>query len=251
MNILQANFINESQKMLLKSKVLACFIISAIIPVVIALLIALLHDKVGVLAVGPAGFPVFILGLFTSVLLPLFIFMWAADIFAGEVGEGNLKIVLVRPISRFKIYLSKIMALSLLTILLLAVVLIFTLISGVFLGGSGSDYLAGLGSGLKAYLAAIVPMISLAIAASFIAQFFKSSSGALTTSIFIYIAARVLPIVSPSAAKVLLFSYTNWHSMWLGSLAAPEKLLYAFLIMISSCIILFTSGFYLFDNKEL
>ncbi len=251
MNILQANFINEIQKMFLKSKVLACFIISAIIPVGIALLIALLHNKVGVLAVGPAGFPVFILGLFTSVLLPLFIFMWAADIFAGELGEGNLKIVLVRPISRFKIYLSKIMALGLSIILLLAIILIFTLISGIFLGGSGSDYLVGLGSGLKAYLAATVPMISLAIAAAFIAQFFKSSSGALTTSIFVYIAARVLPVVLPSASKVLLFSYTNWHSMWLGSLAAPEKLLYAFLIMLSSSIILFTSGYYLFDTKEL
>ncbi|PKM78344.1 MAG: hypothetical protein CVU90_02250 [Firmicutes bacterium HGW-Firmicutes-15] len=251
MNVLQANFINETQKMFLKSKVVACFIISAIIPVVIALLVALLHNKVGVLAVGPAGYPVFILGLFTSALLPLFIFMWAADIFAGELGEGNLKIVLVRPISRFKIYLSKTMALGLSTILLLVVILIFTLISGIFLGGSGSDYLAGLGNGLKAYTAAIIPMVSLAIAASFIAQFFKSSSGALTTSLFVYIAARMLPVVLPSAAKVLLFSYTNWHTMWLGSLAAPEKLFYAFLIMLSSCIILFTSGFYLFDTKEL
>src|ERR1035437_5662875 len=112
MNSLSANFINETQKMLLKSKVLACFIISAIIPVGVALLIALLHNKAGVLAVGPAGFPIFILGLFTSTLLPLFIFMWAADIFAGEVGDRSLKVVMVRPISRFKIYLSKIMALG-------------------------------------------------------------------------------------------------------------------------------------------
>ncbi len=251
MNILQANLINETQKMFKKSKVVACFIISAIIPVGIALLVALLHEKVGILAVGPAGFPVFILGLFTSILLPLFIFMWAADIFAGEVGEGNLKIVLVRPISRFKIYLSKIMALGLATCSLLAVILIFTLLAGIILGGSGSAYLAGLGNGLKAYLAATVPMVSLAITAAFIAQFFKSSSGALTTAIFIYIAARVLPVVLPAAAKVSLFSYTNWHTMWLGSLAAPEKLIYAFLIMLSSCIIFFTAGFYLFDTKEL
>jgi ABC-2 type transport system permease protein len=251
MNILQANLINETQKMFLKSKVAACFIVSAVIPVGIALLIALLHNKVGILAVGPAGFPVFILGFFTSVLLPLFIFMWAADIFAGELGEGNLKVVLVRPISRFKVYLSKVLALAVSTVLLLAVILITTLLCGIILGGSGSDYLAGLGSGLKAYLVAIIPMVSLAIAAAFIAQFFKSSSGALTTSIFIYIGARVLPVVFPSSSKVLLFSYTNWHTMWLGSFAAPEKLIYAFLIMLSSCIIFFTSGYNLFDIKEL
>jgi ABC-2 type transport system permease protein len=251
MSLLQANIINEIQKMFLKRKVMACFTISAIIPVGIAFLVALLHSKVGLLAVGPAGFPVFILGLFSSVLLPLFIFMWAADIFAGELGEGNLKIVLVRPISRFKIYLSKIIALGICTILILALILLFSLIAGVFLGGSFNEYLTGLGSGLKAYLAATVPMISLAIAAAFIAQFFKSSSAALTTSIFVYIAARMLPVVFPSANKLLLFSYTNWHTMWLGSLGAPEKLIYAFLIMFSSCIILFTSGFYLFDTKEL
>ena len=167
------------------------------------------------------------------------------------MGDRNLKVVMVRPITRFKIYLSKIMALGLSTVLLLALILIFTLISGIFLGGNGSEYLSGLSGGIKAYMAAIVPMISLAIAASFIAQFFKSSSGALTTSIFVYITARLLPVVLPSASKVSLFSYTNWHEMWLGSLAAPEKLLYAFLIMLSSCIILFTLGYYLFDTKEL
>jgi ABC-2 type transport system permease protein len=251
MNSLTANFINETQKMLLKSKVWACFIISAIIPVGVALLIALLHNKAGVLAVGPAGFPIFILGLFTSTLLPLFIFMWTADIFAGEVGDRSLKVVMVRPISRFKIYLSKIMALGLSTVLLLAVILIFTLISSILLGGNGHEYLSGVSGGLIAYTAAIVPMLSLAIAASFIAQFLKSSSGALTTSIFVYIAARLLPVVLPSVSKVSLFSYTNWHEMWLGSLAAPEKLLYAFLVMLSSCIILFTLGYYLFDTKEL
>jgi len=250
MNSLYANFINETQKMSLKSKVLACFIISAVIPVGIALLIALLHSKVGVLAVGTADFPIFILGLFTSLILPLFIFMWAADIFAGEVGEGSLKIVLIRPITRFNIYLGKIMALSLFAILLLAVILIFSLISGIFLGGTGSEYLAGFTSGIKAYILAIVPMISLGITSAFIAQFFKSSSGALTTSILVYIAGKLLPIVYPVASKVLLFSYTNWHVLWQGSSLAPERLLYAFLIMLSTSIILFTSGYYLFDIKE-
>jgi ABC-2 type transport system permease protein len=251
MNSLKANFLNETQKMFLKSKVAACFIIAALIPIGIALLIALLHNKSGILAVGSTGFPVFILGLFTSVLLPLFIFMWAADIFAGEVGEGTLKIMLVRPITRFNIYLSKIMALSFAIILLLAVILIASLISGLLLGGSGSQYLAGLNGGIKAHILAIVPMVSLAIAAAFVAQFFKSSSGALTSSILVYIIGRFLPIVIPMTSKVLLFSYTNWHVLWLGTALAPERLLYAFLIMLSSSIILFTAGFYLFDIKQL
>lgn len=250
MNSLYANFINETQKMFLKSKVVACFIVSAIIPVGIALLIGLLRDKVGVLAVGTAGFPIFILGLYTSLILPLFIFMWAADIFAGEVGEVTLKIVLVRPISRFNIYLSKIMALSLATILLLATVLLVSLISGIFLDGTGSQYRAGFINGIQAYILAIVPMVSLGITAAFIAQFFKSSSGALTTAILAYIAGRLLPVVYPVAAKVLLFSYTNWHVMWMGVSLAPERILYAFLIMLSTSIILFTSGYYLFDIKE-
>ena len=250
MNSLYANFVNETQKMFLKSKVVACFVISAIIPVGLALLIALLHNKVGVLAVGAAGFPVFILGLFTSLILPLFIFMWSADIFAGEVGEGTLKIVLVRPISRFNIYLSKIMALGLSTILLLATIFIFSLISGILLGGSGSAYLHGFTSGLQAYILAIVPMVSLGITAAFIAQFFNSSSGALTTAILTYIVGRLLPIVSTVTSKVLLFSYTNWHEMWQGVSLPPERLLYAFLIMLSTSLILFTSGYYLFDTKE-
>jgi len=251
MNSLQANFLNESHKLFMKSKVVACFVVAAIIPVIMAFLIALLHSKAGILAVDPAGFPIFILGGFTAILLPLFIFIWAADSFAGEMGENNLKIVLVRPISRFKIYLSKIMSLGLSTIILLLVILLSTLLAGFFLGGNVSSHLSGLGNGIIAYTAAVVPMLSLVISAACIAQFFKSSSGALTTSIFVYIAARLLPMVFPASSKVLLFSYTNWHEMWLGSLAAPEKLIYAFLIMFSSCIIFFALGFYLFDKKEL
>jgi ABC-2 type transport system permease protein len=205
---------------------------------------------VGVLTVNTAGLPIFILGLFTSLILPLFIFMWTADIFAGEVGEGTLKIVLVRPISRFNIYVSKIMALSLSTILLLGTTLIFSLISGLFLGGTANQYLTAFSSGLKSYILAIVPMVSLGITAAFIAQFFKSSSGALATAILVYVAGRALPLVYPVASKVLLFSYTNWHVMWQGVSLAPERLLYAFLIMLSTSIILFTAGFYLFDIKE-
>jgi hypothetical protein len=251
MHSLKANTENEIRKMFLRSKVRACFILAVAIPAVIFILIDLLHSKSGILAVGGSSFPIFILGLFTSVLLPLFIFMWAADAFAGEVGEGTMKITLMRPITRFKVYLSKTLALSLATVLLLAIMLLAASICGLFLSSGVSQFISGWVNGLKACILAVVPMISMVITAVFLSQFFRSSSGALTCSILVYIVGRFLPVVEPVAGKVLIFSYTNWHTLWLGNITDPARLLYAFMIMVSTSILLFTGGFYIFDTREL
>lgn len=251
MHSLKANTENEIRKMFLKTKVKTCFILSGVIPVVIFLMIDLLNSKTGILAVGSSSFPTSILGLFTSVLLPLFIFMWAADTFAGEVGEGTMKITLIRPITRFKIYFSKTLALSVATVLLLAVMLLVSLACGLLLSSGISEFMTGVVIGLKACMLAAVPMISIVIAAVFLSQFFRSSSSALTCSILVYMAGRFLPLVNPVARKVLIFSYTNWHTMWLGNITDPKLLLYAFITMLSTSIILFTGGFCLFDNRDL
>ncbi|MEN6328373.1 MAG: ABC transporter permease subunit, partial [Syntrophomonas sp.] len=176
---------------------------------------------------------------------------WASDIFAGEIAERNLKIVLVRPITRFKVFVSKNMAIGCALIITLAIVFLFSSICSIFLGAAGREFFKGLAYAAEAYIVAIVPMISLVAVVSFVAQFFKNSSGALTTSIILYIVLMLLPAVFPQAYTILLTSYTNWHVLWLGSTVSSAKLIYAFLIMLSNCLIFFAAGFYLFDARDL
>jgi ABC-2 type transport system permease protein len=251
MNSLYANIINESQKIFLKRKNVVLLILSAIITIGTAFIVSTVHKGLGIYAIRPVDFPIYILGFFTRVLLPLFIFMWASDIFAGEIAERNLKIVLVRPITRFKVFISKNVAIGCALIITLAIVFIFSSISSIFLGAAGKEFFKGLAYAAEAYIVAIIPMISLAAAVSFVVQFFKNSSGALTTSIILYIVLMLLPVVFPQASTILLTSYTNWHVLWLGSTVSITKLIYAFLIMLSNCLIFFAAGFYLFDARDL
>jgi len=250
MNILLANISNEMEKTFHKKKTLALLLVTALIPVGTAILLYLFKSKVGILGLRATDFPILILGLFTTLFLPLFVFMWAADSFAGEAGDRTLKLTFIRPITRIKVFTSKIISIGLAIAIFLVILFILSLVAGLFLGDAKTDWWVGFFNGIKAYSVAVLPMLALGIAAAFIAQFFKNSSGALTTSIFVYIAAKLLPLLVPQSAKFLLVSYTDWHMLWLGPVP-PEKLLYAFLYILSSGIIFFSAGFYLFDTKEL
>jgi len=250
MNNLLVNVVNETEKILLKKKTVVFLVVTAIIPVGTAILISLFKDRIGLLGLRATDFPILILGPFTGLFLPLFVFMWAADTFSGEAGDRTLKLVLTRPISRFKVFTSKLIAIGFTILLFLAVLLALSLTAGLVVGGAGSGWLAGFFQGVEAYGAAVFPMLALGIVAAFIAQFFHNSSGALTTSIFAYIAAKLLPLIIPQSARLLLVSYTDWHMLWLGPVSA-EKLLYSFLFILSYIIIFFSAGFYLFDIKDL
>ncbi len=253
MNSLNANIINELQKIFLKKRTVAYLVISIIIPVLAAVLFYFFRSRLGIFAVSAVSFPVMVLGWFTALLLPLFIFSTAADIFSGEVGEKTLKITLTRPISRFKVFASKNITIAAFTIIMLAVVFITSFISGLFLGGldGGGQLPAGLSQWLPAYTAAIYPMLFLGILAAFVAQFFRSSGSALITCVFAYLAAKAIPLIFPGTARINPFAYTDWHVMWLGSSVTAGMLMNIFLLLLSYNLIFFAAGYYLFEKKEL
>ncbi len=135
--------VNELQKILLQRKthVLALFLL--VIPVAMALGVSSFQQHIGVLAFGSGDFSVWILDCFTTLFLPLFIFMWVADSFAGEVDDQSIKIVLLRPITRFKVYLAKNLAIISLVLLTLLVVLCFSELAGLFYSIPGAAHLLG------------------------------------------------------------------------------------------------------------
>lgn len=250
MGSLYVNTLNELDKIFLRKKNLVFVILGVLITLGAALSFKFLQNRLGIFAVNAASFSILVLDVFTTLLLPLFIFSAAADLFAGEFGEKNIKITLTRPITRFKIFLSKNIALAIFIVINLVAVYLISVISGLFLKG-GSDALAGASLGLLAYATAILPMVFLSIAAIFLSQFFNSSGAALTTSIFVYLVAKVLPFFSSTFSKISPFSYTDWHMMWIGSAVSSGRLLNVFLIILSCSMILFALGFYLFDRKDI
>lgn len=250
MKAFYANVFNEIQKLISKKKTVVLLSIDVIIPMAAALVVSTLQNSIGINPLNANQFTVFILGIFTNYILPLLIASVAVDTFSCEFGDKTLKIILLRPISRFKVFTSKIICIGAYIIVNLFIVFIVSSILGFIIKGN-ERFLYNFSSGLFEYFVSVVPMFCIAIAAGFIAQFFKSSSGALVISIIIYIALSATSIFFPSIIKIFLTSYTDWYLLWLGSSNLGREICNDFIIILSYCMIFFAGGFYLFDKKEI
>ncbi|KNZ69936.1 membrane spanning protein [Thermincola ferriacetica] len=250
MNRIIVNSVNETQKIFQRKKTVVFLIITVLVPAGTAALFVFGQNALGIFAVNSASFPISMLGLFSSLLLPLFIFSMAADLFSGELGDKTLKLTLTRPVTRFKVFLSKNIAIAFFVVVSLALLFVVSVIAGFFLNG-GALSLTDLFQTLLAYIMAVVPMLVLGIIGVFLAQFFRNSGAALITSVFVYLAGKATPFLFPTLAKVSPFSYTDWYMMWTGSAVSAGRLINTFLIMLSHSLILFALGFSLFDKKDI
>jgi ABC-2 type transport system permease protein len=250
MHSLMANILNETEKQFWKKKTVFFLLLSAIIPLAGAGLLASYQNKLGIATVTSASFPILMLGVFTSFILPLFIFMAAADSFAGEISACTLKITLVRPISRFKVYASKHISLAIYTILYLAAAGIASILSGFFFSVK-SGMFQGVLDAILAFGVAVIPFIALSAIAVLIAQFTRSGSGALIICILLYLAFKAVSFFLPQVSLYSLTSYTDWHLLWLSSTVAMGKVTSIFMFLAACSILFFTAGFYFFDKKEL
>ncbi|WCK56515.1 ABC transporter permease subunit [Aneurinibacillus sp. Ricciae_BoGa-3] len=248
MSSLSAGIKNETQKIFLRKKTMVFVLLTGAFPIGSAVLFSLLQEKSGISMFDNVNYPLFVLGAFVNVVLPLFIFMTASDVFAGEEGDKTIKLVLTRPISRLHVFVSKTSAVAILILIHLFVIFVTSFVSGLDLAGSHG--LFGVFESMKAYVVSAIPMISLAIAGVFLSQFFRSASAALTSCILAYIAIKVLPLILPSISKLLPFSYTDWYALWLGHTAGAGNIFQAFMFVLSYSILFFVGGFYLFDRKE-
>lgn len=249
MHSLYANVWNEAQKMALKKKTWFFMIITLLIPIGAGLLLANFQSGFGVGAVSSSDYPIVMLSIFTGIFLPLFVFMGAADLFSGEIGDRTLKNLLTRPISRFKVYASKQISLGLYIVIYLVLAMIGSVISSFFLSGGLSDF--AVWDWMIAYGAAFLPLATLSVTAVLIAQFFTSSSGALTVSILLYIALKASSLFFPQVSTYSPTAYLNWHMLLIGSPMATNQVWSVFMFLLACSILFFTAGYYFFDKKEL
>jgi ABC-2 type transport system permease protein len=244
---LKAGFINELFLMAYRKKTVLFLIVSAILPILFAVSLHSLQPLLGLIAVSQS-FPVDMLGIYTLLWIPLFILLTVSDLFPGEIAARTLKLALLRPISRFQVFLSKTAALAAGIGVILLLLFVSASVCTLFMGAQTavSDW-AGI---VKAYLAASVSMLTLAVVFVFAAQFFKSASGFFAFSIVLYLAAKIAPFFVRAVSAFSPASYTNWHTLWLSGTVSAGTLLQASLFLISSCILFFSLGYLMFYRKE-
>lgn len=155
----------------------------------------------------------------------LFMIIIAGGIVAGEYSWGTIKMLLIRPISRPKILLSKYAAVVLFGLFMIAILFVVSALIGAVLFGSSSHsavHLAYEGGKVveqnmivylsKVYLLKSIDVFMLATMAFMISAVFRSSSLAIGISLFLlFVGSNVTMLIAMKYdwAKYLLFANTN------------------------------------------
>lgn len=245
-----ASLANELQKQFSRKKTYVLLVITALIPIAAALIIAFFQGGLGVTPVRGMDFPIYILGIFTKLLLPLFIFMITADIFAAELSDHTIKTSLLRPVTRLGVYAAKISSTGLCILTFLLLIYVISVICSIFLGTGGAFFTAMLAAAGQ-FLAAFLPLLLLAIISSFISLLAGGSSGSIVLSLLVFIAAKTIGLILPGISGYLFTSYTDWYLLFGSGAASISKLAGVFMFIISYSIIFLGSGFLVFDRKEI
>lgn len=138
----------------------------------------------------------------------------AASIVSSEFSWGTIKLLLIRPVSRTKILLSKYIATLIFAIVLILTVFISSIIFGlIFFGFGGGEDLTTWGI-LKTYSNDLVDIVMTVTFAFMISVVLRSNALAISLTYIIYfLSATVMGILSAldlNWGKYILFANTNF-----------------------------------------
>ena len=249
MAVFQAALVNEIEKLYKKKKVLVAILLSLAVILIGQLAIVGVRSGFGLRGAGSVEFPMLVLSVVVNTILPLFTALVTIDSFSGEFSQNSMRIMLTRPVSRFKIFTAKITAIALFILGALLLLLVFSMLAG-FVFNTNSATLDSFVRTVFSYIVSLFPMIVLALAIVFLANIFKSGIAVFFVSILAFLAMKVLEVLFSQYSSLFLTTQLDWYNLFLVDSFPLGKLLRQFLIMLGSALMLFTAGFYLFDKKE-
>ncbi|MGG6312719.1 ABC transporter permease [Paenibacillus macerans] len=247
MGSLLASWHNETEKLWLRKRTKAMLGLAVLVPIVITLAVTILDRAVGFTAVLGGQVSVLTLNLLTGLLLPLFLFMSAVDLFTGETAARTMKLTLVRPVTRAKLYAAKALALVSSAALMLAAAWIASSVCGFLV--PSADPLQDWADGSIAFAVSVMPMLAVGLIGAWIALYFTNSAAALGCMMLVYVAAKLLPVLYPPLALWSPFSYTDWHTLWSGDGAPAGKLLQSFFILLAYSMMAYVGSVSRFERK--
>lgn len=244
MNTIQANSLNEIQKLLTKKSTKLFLIAAVLIPVLTKLLVnnLFLTDW---MALPTENINFTLLDLFVTIFIPLFIFISATDLFTGEGERGTL--LQVRPISRMELFLSKVIAISIFNLIVLLLEWLAVMISSAVFDKAFN--LITIPSSLGAFIVSWFPLIALTAFAIMLALLVHSSVLAISSMIVLYLIMMFIPYVFPSSLYLLPSTYLDWYMHWLSDVSL-RWILQTVTYLCSSFALFFSVGYYMFNRKE-
>lgn len=197
-------------------------------------------------AVILGNLPLSMLSFFVQIYIPLLVLMTACDLFAGEAHDGTLRASFMRPISRFKLYMSKAAAVFCMAAVYMGVLFILT--SAMKLVGVGS--LDGVGESIMAYILDMIPLIVLILFVAMLNQFSSSPSLTMVLCIILYVGLYIVGILLPQFSGLMFTGYSQWHNLWLGVVLPLRSMLAKIGLLLGYSLVFGCVGYYLFERKE-
>lgn len=246
MKALILNTKSELQKLFMKKKYLVISILGALICILRLGGNVLIAKLSGGEVVIKSNLIMEMLGFVTDILVPLIVFMAVTDLFASEIQEDTLKASLMRPLTRFKIMMSKSAAVFLLSCMTMLAVFVICFVIQLIFGNS----LSNVPITLAAYIIDMIPIIALVAMAVFINMISKGPTLAMLLCIVVYIFFKYLNLYVSPLGQIIFTAYSQWHKIWIGILLPLGTLASKIGILFGSVLILYTLSYIIFDSKD-
>ena len=192
--------------------------------------------------------PKAMLPFFLQVIVPFLTFMAVTDLITVEDADNTMKAMICRPVERWKLFSSKILAILTYAAIYLACVYIISTVLNQLFGVRQS--VPDLIWDLISYALTLIPLAILASYSALIALIGRSASMTMFLLLLSYILLSFLPILYPILSEMLFTSYLSWYRLWIGAIPQAAKMVHMTLIILGSGVVFFTSGSLLFDRKE-
>ncbi|ADL50432.1 ABC transporter permease [Clostridium cellulovorans] len=241
--------INEVEKLYKKKKVIISAILSLISICIGELAVIALREGLGIIGAQSMDFPILVLSILVYTVLPLFTALVAVDSFSGEFSHNTMKILITRPISRFKVFCAKFTAIIIFILSNLLFAMLFSIIAGILFNPSTFS-ISGLIQVIISYFVTLFPMIVLALLVVFYANMIKSGTAVFFLAIITFIGFKALEIVLTKYSGIFFTSTFGWYKLWIMNIFPAWKILRQGMLLVSYSILLFTGSYYFFDKKE-
>ena len=248
---LLASFRNEWDKLIARKKYIVFICIGIGICLIwtgLGQIISNFARQQGGITLTLAPTPMSALPFFLQILVPFLMFMGVTDLLTVESSDSTMKAMISRPIERWKLYASKILAVVAYAALYLACIFIASAILNRIFGKPLNA--VELFTALVSYLLTLVPLAILASYAALVALMGRSGTLTMFLLLLSYLFLNALPVFFPVTSEMLFTSYLSWYRLLIGALPGAGKMIHMLLIVMGYGTAFFMAGSLLFDRKE-
>ena len=181
-----------------------------------------------------------------EILIPIIMFIAAADLFTHEYSADTLKMCLLQPITRFKLLTAKAAAVVITGAASLLIMYIVNMIIQLLSGGS----IAQAPVTLAAYIIDILPLIGVAFLGILINVCLKGSASSMLLCLAVYAVMKYMGLYVAGSESFLFTASAKLHVMILGQALPMHILMYKMGILFGSILILYPVSYIIFDKKN-